>query len=90
MQELLPILRQNPQNQTTAVWVLVTIGLIISTIVVINLTFKKVENKSKPYYFIAALISMILFLESIFMTKKVTSKTLLKIKNIHLPKKINS
>lgn len=73
MQELLPFLRQNPQNQTTAVWVLVAIGLIISTIVVINLTFKKVENKSKPYYFIAALISMILFGASILMTNKIES-----------------
>lgn len=71
MQELLPILQQNPQNQATAIWVLVAIGLIISTITVINLTFKKVEDESKPYYFIAALISIILFGASILMTNKI-------------------
>ena len=71
MQELLPILQQNPQNQATAVYVLVAIGLIISTITVINLTFKKVEDESKPYYFIAALISIILFGASILMENKI-------------------
>jgi hypothetical protein len=71
MQELLPILQQNPQNQATAVYVLVAIGLIISTITVINLTFKKVEDESKPYYFIAALISIILFGASILMANKI-------------------
>ncbi len=71
MQELLPILQQNPQNQATAIWVLVAIGLIISTITVINLTFKKVEDESKPYYFIAALISIILFGASILMANKI-------------------
>lgn len=71
MQELLPILQQNPQNQATAIWVLVAIGLIISTITVINLTFKKVEDESKPYYFIAALISIILFGTSILMANKI-------------------
>ena len=71
MQELLPILQQNPQNQATAIWVLVAIGLIISTITVINLTFKKVKDESKPYYFIAALISIILFGASILMANKI-------------------
>lgn len=71
MQELLPILQQNPQNQATAIWVLVAIGLIISTITVINLTFKKVEDESKPYYFITALISIILFGASILMANKI-------------------
>lgn len=71
MQELLPILQQNPQNQATAIWILVAIGLIISTITVINLTFKKVEDESKPYYFIAALISIILFGASILMANKI-------------------
>lgn len=71
MQELLPILQQNPQNQATAVWVLVAIGLIISTITVINFTFKKVEDESKPYYFIAALISIILLGASILMANKI-------------------
>lgn len=71
MQKLLPILQQNPQNQATAVWVLVAIGLIISTITVINLTFKKVEDESKPYYFIAALISIILFGASILIANKI-------------------
>ena len=71
MQELLPILRQNPQNQATPVWILVAIGIIIATITVINFTFKKVEDESKPYYFIAALISIILFGESILMANKI-------------------
>ena len=71
MQELLPILRQNPQNQATAVWILVAIGIIIATITIINFIFKKIEDESKHYYFIAALISIILFGASILMANKI-------------------
>ena len=71
MQELLPILHQNPQNQATAVWILLAIGFIIFIITLINFTFKKVDDESKPYYFIAILISIILFGASILMMNKI-------------------
>lgn len=71
MQQLLPILRQNPQIPTTVILILVAIGIIIAVITVINLTFKEIKDEYKPYYFIAALISIILFGASILMANKI-------------------
>ena len=51
MQQLLPILRQNPQIPTTITLILVAIVSIMATITVINLIFKEIEDESKPYYF---------------------------------------
>ena len=67
MQQLLPILRQNPQIPTTVTWILVAIGIIIATVSVVNLTFKEIEKEFKPYYYFAMLVSVILFSASIFM-----------------------
>ena len=67
MQQLLPILRQNPQTPATITWILVAIGIIIATVSVINLTFKEIEKEFKPYYYFAMLVSLILFGVSIFM-----------------------
>lgn len=71
MQQLLPILRQNPQIPTTVTWVLVAIGIIIAIVTVINLTFKEIKDESKPYYFTAALIAIVLFGVSIFMATNI-------------------
>ena len=71
MQQLLPVLRQNPQIPTTITWILVAIGIIIVTITVINLIFKEIEDESKPYYFTAALVSIVLFGVSIFMANNI-------------------
>lgn len=71
MQQLLPILRQNPQIPTTVTLVLVAVGIIIAVVTVINLAFKEIKDEYKPYYFIAALISIILFGASILMANKI-------------------
>ena len=71
MQQLLPILRQNPQIPTTVTWVLVAIGIIIATVTVINLAFKEIKDESKPYYFTAALVAIVLFGVSIFMATNI-------------------
>ena len=71
MQQLLPILRQNPQTSTTITWVLVAIGIIIATVSVVNLTFKEIEKEFKPYYYFAILVSLILFGVSIFMATNI-------------------
>lgn len=71
MQELLSILRQNPQIPTSVTWFLVAIGIIIATITVINLTFKEIKDESKPYYFTAALVAIVLFGVSIFMANNI-------------------
>ena len=71
MQELLPILRQNPQIPTTVTWFLVAIGIIIATVTVINLTFKEIKDESKPYYFTAAFVAIVLFGVSIFMATNI-------------------
>lgn len=71
MQQLLPILRQNPQIPTTVTLVLVAVGIIIAVVTVINLAFKEIKDEYKPYYFIAALISIIIFGASILMANKI-------------------
>ena len=71
MQQLLPVLRQNPQIPATVTWILIAIGIIIAAIIFINLTFKEIKDESKPYYFITALISIILFGVSILMANKI-------------------
>lgn len=71
MQELLPILRQNPQIPTTVTWFLVAIGIIITTVTVINLIFKEIKKEFKPYYFTAALVAIVLFGVSIFMAHNI-------------------
>lgn len=71
MQQLLPILRQNPQIPTTITLVLVAIVSIMATITVINLIFKEIEDESKPYYFTVALVSIVLFGVSIFMANNI-------------------
>lgn len=71
MQQLLPILRQNPQIPTTVKLVLVAVGIIIAVVTVINLAFKEIKDEYKPYYFIAALISIIIFGASILMANKI-------------------
>ena len=71
MQELLPILRQNPQIPASVTWFLVAIGIVISTVTVINLTFKEIKDELKPYYFAAALVAVILFGVSIFMANNI-------------------
>lgn len=71
MQQLLPILRQNPQIPATVTWILVAIGIIIATIIFINLTFKEIKDESKPYYFTAALVAIVLFGVSIFMANNI-------------------
>lgn len=71
MQQLLPVLRQNPQIPATVTWILVAIGIIIATIIFINLTFKEIKNESKPYYFAAALVAIVLFGASIFMATNI-------------------
>ena len=71
MQQLLPILRQNPQIPATVTWILVAIGIIIATIIFINLTFKEIKDESKPYYFAAALVAIVLFGVSIFMATNI-------------------
>ena len=71
MQQLLPVLRQNPQIPTTITGILVVIVIIIATISVINLIFKEIEDESKPYYFTVALVSIVLFGVSIFMANNI-------------------
>lgn len=71
MQQLLPVLRQNPQIPATVTWILVAIGIIIATIIFINLTFKEIKDESKPYYFAAALVAIVLFGVSIFMATNI-------------------
>ena len=71
MQQLLPILRQNPQIPTTITFILVAIVSIMATITVINLIFKEIEDESKPYYFTVALVSIVLFGVSIFMANNI-------------------
>lgn len=71
MQQLLPILRQNPQIPTTITLILVAIVSIMATITVINLIFKEIEDESKPYYFTVALVSIVLFGVSIFMANNI-------------------
>ena len=71
MQQLLPILRQNPQIPTTVTLVLVAVGIIIAVVTVINLAFKEIKDEYTQYYFIAALISIILFGASILMANKI-------------------
>ena len=71
MQELLPILRQNPQIPTTVTLFLVAIGIIITTVTVINLIFKEIKKEFKPYYFTAALVAIVLFGVSIFMAHNI-------------------
>ena len=45
MQQLLPILRQNPQIPTTVTLVLVAVGIIIAVVTVINLAFKEIKDE---------------------------------------------
>ena len=71
MQQLLPVLRQNPQIPTSVTWFLVAIGIIIATVTVINLTFKEIKDESKPYYFAAAFLAIVLFGVSIFMANNI-------------------
>ena len=71
MQQLLPILRQNPQIPTTITLILVAIVSIMATITVINLIVKEIEDESKPYYFTVALVSIVLFRVSIFMANNI-------------------
>ena len=71
MQQLLPVLRQNPQIPATVTWFLVAIGIIIATVTVINLTFKEIKKEFKPYYFTAALVAIVLFGVSIFMAHNI-------------------
>ena len=71
MQQLLPVLRQNPQIPTSVTWFLVAIGIIIATVTVINLTFKEIKDESKPYYFTAAFVAIVLFGVSIFMANNI-------------------
>lgn len=71
MQQLLPVLRQNPQIPATVTWFLVAIGIIIATVTVINLTFREIKKEFKPYYFTAALVAIVLFGVSIFMAHNI-------------------
>ena len=71
MQQLLPVLRQNPQIPATVTWFLVAIGIIIATVTVINLTFREIKKEFKPYYFTAALVAIVLFGMSIFMAHNI-------------------